>query len=59
MQEDVILRFSYSVTRQVNYHVTSGDTAYAVDVDTTSLQTVLLGCNDLFGNVQMTNYRLR
>jgi hypothetical protein len=28
-------------------------------VDTTGLQSMLLGCNDLFGNVQMTNYRMR
>jgi len=59
MREDVILQFSYNVTTQVNYHVTPRDTAYAVDVDTTSLQGVLLGCNDLFGSVQYTFYSMR
>jgi hypothetical protein len=59
MREDVILQFSYNVTTQVNYHVTPRDTAYVVDVDTTSLQGVLLGCNDLFGNVQYTFYNMR
>jgi hypothetical protein len=59
MQPEVILQFSYNVTTQVNYHVTPRDTAYVVDVDTTSLQSILLGCNDLFGNVQMTNYSMR
>jgi hypothetical protein len=59
MQEGVGLQFSYSISSQVNYHVALSDTAYVVDVDTAGLQSVLLGCNDLFGNVQMTNYRLR
>jgi len=59
LQEDVALQFSYGIARQITYHVTPGDTAYAVDVDTTGLQSMLLGCNDLFGNVQMTNYRIR
>lgn len=58
MQEGVGLQFSYGISSQVNYHVTPSDTAYVVDVDTTGLQSMLLGCNDLFGNVLMTNYRL-
>jgi hypothetical protein len=58
IQEGVGLQFSYGISSQVNYHVSTSDTAYAVDVDTTGLQTVLLGCNDLFGNVQMTNYHM-
>lgn len=58
MQQDVALQFSYGVNTNVTYHVTPGDTEYAVDVDTTSLQSILMGCNDLFGNVQMTFYRM-
>jgi hypothetical protein len=58
MQKDVILQFSYGVSVQKNYHITPAHTECVVDVDTTSLQSMLLSCNDLFGNWMPTNYSL-
>jgi actin-related protein len=59
MQQDVMLQFAYGVNTQKNYHVTPAQTACVVDVDTSGLTSMLLSCNDLFGNWMPTNYSLR
>jgi len=59
MQRDVILQFNYGLTSQINYHITPAESECTVDVDTTSLSSLLLSCNDLFGNWQPTNYLIR
>ena len=64
MQKEVGLTFDYSMSDLVPrpqkcYHVTPADVECAVDVDTDSLQVISFGCNDLFGNQQITNYSMR
>jgi hypothetical protein len=61
LQKDVGLQFNYGfgATRQGYYHVTSSDTEWAVDEDQPPLQSIGLGCYDMFGNQQITNYSIR
>ena len=62
LQKDVGIGFDYNMSDLIprpskNYHVTPADVECAVDVDTASLHGIGLSCNDLFGNLQMTNYK--